>query len=462
MDPLVNQIFDLTPKTNCNECGFARCKSFARAVSTGSVALQKCPYINNSNHQLAKLHSNFSDEIPKNLRVNSSKFQAFAKIILLPASIFDIEECLPRIDCRKCGYESCFLLAEQIKKNPSKISLCLHLENEILWLKPRRDCYDCGYDSCTEFVQSVNHEIEFAVNCPYTYKYDPYISTNETRDHLIAVPANIFVIEEALPGTNCKECEAGSCTIMAARIATDPSKIQECPHLKIKIYWLETKKECSLCGYATCADFIRSVNKGQEPASKCPYAYKNKISNPETEEKRAKQGTIKFEKQKPENILKIAIDENLTLKEKQKFFKDQLRKANDLIKDEGISRDLELIIKNNKDIYEMAHKYPLLEKQINKFSTTYLPMTLDLLNEYLMLESKVLHEEATKVQQKKIAEAIGKAKVVFIKLNDDFFRQISYDIDAQIKAFDDILTIDGLLSDDDFKINKDDDTKEDR
>ena len=258
-------------------------------------------------------------------------------------------------------------------------------------------------------------------------------------------------------------------------------------------YGLNRKMTANECGYDSCAEFVQWVNQEVESASKCPYAYtrgkdvsadqakksehkilkKNSIEpivktvgKPNKTESTLnlrfdgkKIADIKVTKKttvykKPERILNSIADENLTPKEKEAFFKKELQKANDLIKDESISKDLEHMRQNITDIYAMFTKHPMLHDQVHKFSTTYLPMTLDLLNEYLMLESKVLHEEATDVQQKKIAEAIGKAKVAFIKLNDDLFRQISYDIDAQIKAFDDILTIDGLLSDDDFKINK--------
>ena len=38
-------IFKLTPRTNCKECGFATCMAFAMKVATGAVEIGKCPHI---------------------------------------------------------------------------------------------------------------------------------------------------------------------------------------------------------------------------------------------------------------------------------------------------------------------------------------------------------------------------------------------------------------------------------
>lgn len=38
-------IFKLTPKTNCKECGFPTCMAFSMKAATGAVDIEKCPYI---------------------------------------------------------------------------------------------------------------------------------------------------------------------------------------------------------------------------------------------------------------------------------------------------------------------------------------------------------------------------------------------------------------------------------
>lgn len=39
------EIFKLTPRTNCKECGFPTCMAFSMKVASGAVEIEKCPYI---------------------------------------------------------------------------------------------------------------------------------------------------------------------------------------------------------------------------------------------------------------------------------------------------------------------------------------------------------------------------------------------------------------------------------
>ncbi|MBK5245068.1 MAG: acetyl-CoA decarbonylase/synthase complex subunit gamma [Eubacteriaceae bacterium] len=45
-------IFKLTPKTNCKECGFPTCMAFSMKAATGAVAIDKCPYISDEAKEL--------------------------------------------------------------------------------------------------------------------------------------------------------------------------------------------------------------------------------------------------------------------------------------------------------------------------------------------------------------------------------------------------------------------------
>ena len=38
-------IFKLTPKKNCKECGSPTCMAFAMKVAQGAVPIEKCPYM---------------------------------------------------------------------------------------------------------------------------------------------------------------------------------------------------------------------------------------------------------------------------------------------------------------------------------------------------------------------------------------------------------------------------------
>ena len=41
-------IFKLTPKTNCKDCGSPTCMAFAMKVAQGAVPLEKCPHLSDA------------------------------------------------------------------------------------------------------------------------------------------------------------------------------------------------------------------------------------------------------------------------------------------------------------------------------------------------------------------------------------------------------------------------------
>ena len=38
-------IFKLTPKTNCKDCGNPTCMAFAMKVASGALPIEKCPHM---------------------------------------------------------------------------------------------------------------------------------------------------------------------------------------------------------------------------------------------------------------------------------------------------------------------------------------------------------------------------------------------------------------------------------
>ncbi|MBC3887042.1 acetyl-CoA decarbonylase/synthase complex subunit gamma [Acetobacterium paludosum] len=45
-------IFKLTPKSNCKECGFPTCMAFSMKAATGAVPIEKCPHISDESKEL--------------------------------------------------------------------------------------------------------------------------------------------------------------------------------------------------------------------------------------------------------------------------------------------------------------------------------------------------------------------------------------------------------------------------
>lgn len=42
-DPLVDQVDNLLPQTQCGQCSYAGCRPYAEAIANGEVAINKCP-----------------------------------------------------------------------------------------------------------------------------------------------------------------------------------------------------------------------------------------------------------------------------------------------------------------------------------------------------------------------------------------------------------------------------------
>ena len=63
-------IFKLTPKKNCKDCGFPTCMAFSMKFDSGAVEVEKCPHM--SNDAIAKL-SEATAPLMKSLKVGSGE-----------------------------------------------------------------------------------------------------------------------------------------------------------------------------------------------------------------------------------------------------------------------------------------------------------------------------------------------------------------------------------------------------
>jgi acetyl-CoA decarbonylase/synthase complex subunit gamma len=70
------QIFKITPKTNCKECGNPTCMAFAMKVAQGAIPLEKCPYI--SEEVKAELAEATAPPM-KTIKVGAGKQRTYAR-----------------------------------------------------------------------------------------------------------------------------------------------------------------------------------------------------------------------------------------------------------------------------------------------------------------------------------------------------------------------------------------------
>ena len=76
-------IFKLTPKTNCKDCGNPTCMAFAMKVASGALSIDKCP------HMSAEALSTLSDEERQIIMLHVTaglKHREIAQLLELPLS----------------------------------------------------------------------------------------------------------------------------------------------------------------------------------------------------------------------------------------------------------------------------------------------------------------------------------------------------------------------------------------
>lgn len=72
-------IFKLTPKKNCKDCGFPTCMAFSMKVASGAIEVDKCPHM--SEESINKL-SQATAPLMKGLKIGTSEYELGAETVL--------------------------------------------------------------------------------------------------------------------------------------------------------------------------------------------------------------------------------------------------------------------------------------------------------------------------------------------------------------------------------------------
>ncbi len=150
----------------------------------------------------------------------------------------------------------------------------------------------------------------------------------------------------------------------------------------------------------------------------------------------------------------IRFDENADVSEVIRTGYDamrRIRRANDIIEDEELSRQIDSIEASCGQILSILEQRPQLLTQLRTFLRYYLPTTLKLLDARAKLEDNARTPKAREVRAR-ISEAVGAIDKAFLKQVDalDAYRFI--DLESEMDVLRDMLKADGLIDED-----KDDD-----
>ena len=135
-------------------------------------------------------------------------------------------------------------------------------------------------------------------------------------------------------------------------------------------------------------------------------------------------------------------------------FVAQIRKCNDDIPGEEISRKIshmELIVQR---IFERAEADPEIVPDLKKLMDYYLPMTVKLLNAYADMDAQPVQGETIQASKREIEATLDTLNQAFEKLMDDLFKDTAMDVSSDISVLNTLLAQEGLTEDDFTKMKK--------
>ena len=132
----------------------------------------------------------------------------------------------------------------------------------------------------------------------------------------------------------------------------------------------------------------------------------------------------------------------------------KIRRSNDAIPGEEISRKIsrmELIVQK---IFERVRQHPEIIPDLNRLLDYYLPMTVKLLNAYEDMDSQPVQGENITSSKKEIEATIDTLNTAFEKLLDSVFEDTAMDVSSDISVLNTVLAQEGLTEDELTRMRK--------
>lgn len=158
---------------------------------------------------------------------------------------------------------------------------------------------------------------------------------------------------------------------------------------------------------------------------------------------RARTNQARSQAKKPEE----AIDENAGVGEVIRAGYDamrRIREANDIIRDEALSAQIDSIENSCSQILSILEQRPNLLPQLRTFLRYYLPTTLKLLDARAKLENTASTRKAREVRTR-ISEAVGVIDKAFAKQLEALDAYRFLDLESEMDVLRDMLKADGLI-----------------
>lgn len=135
-------------------------------------------------------------------------------------------------------------------------------------------------------------------------------------------------------------------------------------------------------------------------------------------------------------------------------FVAQIRKCNDDIPGEEISRKISHMEQIVEKIFDRAEEHPEIVPDLKKMMDYYLPMTIKLLNAYADMDAQPIQGETILASKREIEQTLDTLNVAFEKLLDSVFKDTALDVSSDISVLNTLLAQEGLAEDELDKLKK--------
>jgi 5-bromo-4-chloroindolyl phosphate hydrolysis protein len=137
----------------------------------------------------------------------------------------------------------------------------------------------------------------------------------------------------------------------------------------------------------------------------------------------------------------LSFKEKIILAKKEtKYLKEMI----DKIDDEGVSKDLEEIVKTSDKIVNRIEENHLENKTANKFMEYYLPVCVKIVGRYDEIENQSLTSKDSKEFMSNTAKILKATNKGFKRILNSLYQSDIVDADAEMKVLNTMLTADGF------------------
>ena len=151
------------------------------------------------------------------------------------------------------------------------------------------------------------------------------------------------------------------------------------------------------------------------------------------------------EKQKIEND-PVQKELSQILAEGKRYVKD-IRRLNDEIIGEDISKQLDEIEEIVASIFELVKRKPEKMPELRKLMQYYLPMTIKVVTSYRDFENERVPSEQLEESKQEIKDTLDKVKVAFVTLREKLFQEDVLDVSTDLDVLEAMMSQEGLIED---------------